>query len=485
MINGIECVKKFLLGLVTLIFVVQLLFLSLGKGGGWDLGQQIAMADRAAVGQIYYSTQQDGFYLSSSPYFPGVSFLSMIVSKLSYEHRETILLVLATSIGIALLLFLAFLAKKMGVKFQTSFALVVMYAVWFFALWKAYMTEFKPDSLLLLGAVGILFLFMKIERKQKLLLFYGLFVVLLVLIGIFKQQGVAIYASVFLYVLFSKSIDLRTKVHLLFLSLSAGLVVLAIVIYIPNCFNNTVLVIMQHPLMPWGQIGEMFLNSFQKMWLFYVPLFLYFGTFIFRKNTVLTKYERAWFFFAFPWMLLSLLSAIKVGGNEGNIEVAVLPFLPYVVLYINRILQKSNEFKLMLYFCALFTFYSLSLKTRREYKHWKQFKEEEKEIVAYLSVNFANKTVLYGGDDYMKVSRSKMRKKTEIDTALTFGLGRYDLSLFYQEINKKGYDVIYCSFQLEWYEDKKMLEFINKNYTSINDSKMPKCLQDRIFIAKK
>lgn len=68
--------RRVLIYLTAILFFTQLVFLSLNKGGRWDLNEQIAMADRVAAGEIYYSTEQAGFYLSSSPYFPGVSFVS-------------------------------------------------------------------------------------------------------------------------------------------------------------------------------------------------------------------------------------------------------------------------------------------------------------------------------------------------------------------------------------------------------------------------
>ena len=480
-----ENLKKFILVLISVLFIIQLVFLSLGKGGGWDLGQQIAMADRVLNSELLYTSPQDGFYLSNSPYFPGVSFLSTLVSQFSFENRETILLLIATSIGIGLLFSLTLLSKQMGVKFQDAYLIILLYGVWFFNSWKAYMTEFKPDSIVLLAALAVFYLLIKLERRHNSFLCFFCIFLLLLLIGVFKQQGIAIFIGTMLFVLFTNSFNRRTKILLFSVIVLGGLSVLGIVFSIPNCIENTVVVLSRHPLMTSREILSMFLNSFERMWIFYVPFGLYFLNLLFKRRIELQRNEREWLFFAIPWLFFSLLSAIKVGGNEGNIEVAFLPFLPYNVVFLNRIVEKSKEFKYILYFCLLLTFYSILFKTKNEYKHWKKYKQEQTEIIAFLSSNFANKTVLYAGDDYMTISKANLKHKSEFDTATGFGLGKYDLTLFYRAIENQEYDLIYCSIPLDLYEDKKITDVVKNAYISLPLKEKNNPINGKIYILRR
>lgn len=81
--------------LILLIYFLCNYAQGLIVGGRWDLYQAVATADRFLNGQgFYYSAAE-----ASSPYFPGVSFLAVLVGKLFYSWRDYILLSIASSVG--------------------------------------------------------------------------------------------------------------------------------------------------------------------------------------------------------------------------------------------------------------------------------------------------------------------------------------------------------------------------------------------------
>ena len=93
--NFLEVHYKIMALLTMTMYFLRSLMSGLIKGGRWDLYQNIAMADRFLNGQgLYYSAIE-----ASSPYFPGVAFLSIFIGKFFYPWRDYILLVIASLIG--------------------------------------------------------------------------------------------------------------------------------------------------------------------------------------------------------------------------------------------------------------------------------------------------------------------------------------------------------------------------------------------------
>lgn len=477
--------RRVLIYLTAILFFTQLVFLSLNKGGRWDLNEQIAMADRVAAGEIYYSTEQAGFYLSSSPYFPGVSFLSLAVSKVSYEHRDTILLLIATSVGILFLYMLARITIKMGVKKEFTYLSILAISIFYFNSWKSYMTEFKPDSLVLLLGVGIFYNLINITEKGRKLLNVFLILFYLITIGLLKQQSIAIYIGIFLFSISSKQINNKDKGVLIISIILSGLIVLGVILLIPNCLNNTIMMVKQHPIMSLKDIIIMFYGTLKELWLFFILLIVYVIDVI-KGNRKLNIKEKIWLFLAVPWLFLSLLSAIKVGGNGGNIEVGFLPFIPFVVLYIYDFFGEKNNLDKLVFVFLIILIIIVIPPVLKGYSNWNKIQNDRKQIVNYLNDNFYGKTVLFNGDVYMQIMKSGLIPKSEVDTALgIFGLAGQDMTLFYKEITNKKYDLIYIDIPIEAFGYKEFEKSILDNYEYLKDDSMPEILENKIMIPKR
>ena len=121
--NYFETHYKIMALLTMTMYFLRSLMSGLIKGGRWDLYQNIAMADRFLNGQgLYYSAIE-----ASSPYFPGVAFLSIFIGKFFYPWRDYILLVIASLIGTAFLYALV----KLGGRFSNnrSLSLIVTFTL--------------------------------------------------------------------------------------------------------------------------------------------------------------------------------------------------------------------------------------------------------------------------------------------------------------------------------------------------------------------
>ena len=67
------------------VFFLSLLFESFALGGRWDLNEQIAFSQRLMEGINSYANGQTDLFFPSSPYFPGVGYLSYIYSSIGFD----------------------------------------------------------------------------------------------------------------------------------------------------------------------------------------------------------------------------------------------------------------------------------------------------------------------------------------------------------------------------------------------------------------
>lgn len=486
MVINKDNIIKWIFTLAFILLGAQLLFMGLIKGGRWDLYEQIAMADRAihGQGQIYYATDKDS-YLTTSPYFPGVSFLTIIASKISYAHRDLLMLVLASLIGTTFLFMLAKISQRMGAGANLSYLLVLAFAANSFNLWKMYMTEFKPDTIILLLTTAILYFLVNISEKKRLLLNQlGIFIALIV-IGIFKQQAIAIYIGTFLIALFYRKIELKQKILLVLNSSLAGLIVLGIILSVPNCFYITIQCMSKHPLIGLKNSLIMFGDFLKTSWIFILPLIFYFVNLFKKKFQGMSKFEEIWLFCCIPWVFLSLASAVKVGGNAGNIEVGVLVFMPFVIITIFNLVKNIKFLEYLEIIALIVMFISLINPPKHLFFRYLDKVKEDQQVINYLKANFKGKATLHNGDVYMEIERAGLESKGEIDNITgIFGAGKHDLSEFYTEIKNKKYDLIYCSFPFLALDDKSFGEKILTSYRSLNDKNMPEILKNKLFVRK-
>ncbi len=465
------------------------------KGGRWDLYQNIATADRFLDGKgFYYSTTE-----ASSPYFPGVAFLAVIVGKLFYSVRDYILLAIASLIGTA---FMAELIN-LGTKFSRNkwLSLICTSALLFsgFDKYKSYMNEFKADSAVLLIAIAIILLIDKFEKKEKVTWKdYALLFILAFIMDVTKQQALYVDAGLGIYLLFFSNADFKNRVKLLVDLIMAGILDLVVVFSVPNL---NIIAIENLSEMPyWSkreivlQMGDVVKNHI----VFFALLFAFAFLLILRKVAI--------DHLAIKWLLISvvfgcgqILGGWKIGGNAGNYEVGMVAFMPFVVIaavYIIDYFIKAERMQLVYTGMGLvLSFYSVAVLGHVAFYKMPQVKEKVVEDAAasqYLSEVFGDAEILYYSNEYMQISRSTVCPGTDIYT-IPHNIEEYWGTKTELLVNKT-YQYIYIepSDLSKW--DKNMLRdhnyesnlvaWLKVNYTLIEDENMPAGLAGKLYVAK-
>ena len=109
------------------VFFLSLLFESFALGGRWDLNEQIAFSQRLMEGINSYANGQTDLFFPSSPYFPGVGYLSYIYSSIGFDDiyfNEILMLTTAVLTG----LLYSIMLQKLTFKLYPKIAKTVIFA---------------------------------------------------------------------------------------------------------------------------------------------------------------------------------------------------------------------------------------------------------------------------------------------------------------------------------------------------------------------
>ncbi len=483
-----------------LLFIIVAYFLSelgagLVKGGRWDLYQHIAMADRFLDGKgFYYSTVE-----ASSPYFPGVAFLAVLVGKLFNPYRDYILLVIASLIGALFFLFLIKISNKYVKNKWIPLMIMSAYMFTMFDSYRSYMNEFKADTSVLLIGYLICCIIDKIEKNEeiKFLQLAGLFVLAFVM-GITKQQALYVDIGIGLYVVFQKEIKIPTKIKILVPLVLAGLIDIGIVFSIPGV---EILAIKNLSDMPYHSIKSIIAQMgacFKGNWLFFVFLFVF--AFLWIKKMV--KLDD----FAWKWMMISLvfgagqiIGGWKLGGNAGNYEVGMVNFVPFTMIGAGWVFEeyiaekKKGQTVIISMACAICItcVYLAGFGLRRIPRIILKVRNDN-EASAYLSERFGGEEIMYYSNQYMQVTRSAAIPGMDIYTTPS-NIAEY-ANMQGEYIKEQKYKYLYVNAEdfKKW--DESSLEYegiethsyenLNTYYELLEDEDMPESLQGQLYVAK-
>ena len=333
-----EILNKSVFYLIIAFFVV-LFFIALDRFDRWDLLEQIAMADNFIKHGSLYPDLNNPTPNHVSVYFPGISLIALFLLSIGIDGLivET-LLICASVIVVGFLYIQLKLAShlyKMSIDWREFAPSTIVYCLFITPSWLIYAVEFKADTIALsIGFLGLIYAqFLDSRATNKQLVLGG---VICALGLIFKQQHIAFVLGIGLFILFFP--EKRRFVFLGSLSITSLLIV-SIFYLNKNLWFWNVNVLSDDSISSFFEIIEQ--NLAAMFWLFLLTTyFVYF--------TVQSKSKKILFhnYFSFvkkqiqiPWVwpvtfsiLASIVSAAKVGGNAGNIELAFVLLLP--VFYI-------------------------------------------------------------------------------------------------------------------------------------------------------
>lgn len=493
--NYFETHYKIMALLTMTMYFLRSLMSGLIKGGRWDLYQNIAMADRFLNGQgLYYSAIE-----ASSPYFPGVAFLSIFIGKFFYPWRDYILLVIASLIGTAFLYALV----KLGGRFSNnrSLSLIVTFTLVStgFESYRSYMNEFKADSLILLYAIFIVLIIDKIEKdewKAGIGPFMGLFV-LAFFMDVTKQQALYIDIALGIYLVFTKRLIFKEKIIVLGSLIIAGLLDLAVIFCIPGV---EILTIKNLSAMPYWDIKSIILQmkaDFKGNIIYFVLLFLFVYLLI-KKRVRLNTLAWKWLAIAFVFGMGQIVGGWKTGGNAGNYEAGMISFLPFVVIaaeYIFReyfVDEKKKILMGIMNYAICWGCLVIAAWMESRFDMLASKLQTDREVSAYLSQTFGDETVMYYSDQYMQLARSTVKPGMDMYT-VPRNMKEY-MHTREEYLENQVYKYLYVDTgNFKSWDEKSMIYFgekvdeqgmLEKYYEEIDDPNMPESLKGRLFVAK-
>ncbi len=487
---------KLVLIIVLVAYFLNSFINGLIAGGRWDLNQAIATADRFLKGKgFYYSAIE-----ASTPYFPGVSFLSVLIGKFFYSWRDYILLAIASMIGMLFFYLLIRLGEKFSGNKWVSLIVITYFLYTAFANYKGYMKEFKADTFVLIMAVLIVRLIDSMEKKRELITWgrlLGLFF-LAFLMDVSKQQALYIDVALGLYLLFAKTIDLNGKIKILGSLIFAGLADLAVIFSIPDIEIQAIDNVRDMPFWSLDDIIRQISACFMEHLVFFLLLFA-FVILLLLKKIKLDSWSVKWLMIALVFGIGQTVGGMKTGGNAGNYEVGMINFLPFAAVaaaYLfdsyfaeekkkNIIAAGAMAVVLMATVLAVYVGYAKIPKAVLKI-------QTDKEVSEYLSQNFEGETFMYYSDQYMQIARSTAIAGMDVYSTPSNCERYWDTRS--QALKNQSYKYLYIEEEYfaqwdrsaEFYFNYKphSAEYLEKYYELIEDPDMPESLQGQLYQAK-
>lgn len=472
------------------IYFFSLLLNAFDGGGRWSLNEQIAFGDRVVNGVVSYANGIDDLFFPSSPYFPGVGFISAFIEYLGVTDLyilNKIMLCIAVVLGFSYIIILQYITKLFKQNISTFFILVVSFILYIssFHMYKFYMWEFKPDTILLVITTVI---FILLEIKEKLS--YKRFIVILILLFLasFMKQSVFITYFITVFLLITKpNMSLKNKISLSSIVFLTGVLSLFLLFQINNNIYFTVTAMGQHPFLTKEEILTFFKDGVLGNKLYIIFLIFY----IVKNVTRLKKLsiEFKYFVFATIWFLFSLISTAKLGGNLGNFQVGLIVYLPFVIIALDQLTHKFNDKNIFKYVVLLYAFGLFMKVPENIYVKYNSFSESisnDRGAISFLSTRFANKKAFIDGDTYIVAQSAGMDIITEAETVAHFNnIIGYDMTILKNALSNQVYDVIFLKSDLSYYKDKSIQDIIQQKYVPYEKESLPKHLQKNILLLRK
>lgn len=480
-------------GLITFFFI-NLLLSSLFAGGRWDLNEHIAFADRLANGVSGYSNGIDDLFYPSTPYFPGIGYLSYflrLVGIESMQYNNYLLLLIAVLTGVLYFVLLQKITLKLypGIsKTVVNVVLAILFAT-HFKVYMIYMGEFKPDTILLV--IAALSFFVLDGHKKPSLMNLACIGFLLFSATFFKQSFFLVSGFVFLLVFLNRFFSVKEKVLTIGVYGIIGLVALWLIFMIPNAYYFSVEVMGKHAMLEKNMMIGYFLTGIKSSIIF-LALFCLFLVRKFRDFSI-AKPESKYFLFAMLWCVFSIIATTKKGGNSGNFEVGIIVFIPFVIYIVDSLLNRFYEKKwfvgIVCGILALGTLFQIYLGIGN-FRNFVEKRAQDKEVAAFLADNFKGKKVFIDGTTYINAETAGLDVITEAETAGHFNnIPAYDFGRLKEAVKQKQYDLFLLDTEAKesftFFSDADIWQTIDKNYIVYENDAMPKCLKGKILVPKK
>ena len=343
------------------IILIYIILYSFNMGGRWDLGEQIFIGFKCINTNIplYSGTLFGKPLYNTSPYFPGVAFLSYPLKYLTNNLLiiENIMLIFSKVILFLFIYYFYKFYKILNSNTKLNF-IVFLQIVFFYILISdslfVYALEFKGD----IASFALFFLFLHLVNKYNEKYFYILpFIIIISLF--FKQQISILYVGLFIsYVLKYFETKSNYYIKLLILLITSILIFIFLISLSESLVKHTIIALSSRDnrleFIPF--IIEIINNNKIVLFFIVMAISIYFKYFnFFKSNSNLKHY----FFTIIFYFLLQTKGSLITGGNQGNFQVGLLLFLPIIIYIFEYKYSESLIIFLNLYKLTLIIYLTL------------------------------------------------------------------------------------------------------------------------------
>lgn len=230
----------------------------------------------------------------------------------------------------------------------------------------------------------------------------------------------------------------------------------------------------------------------------YFMLLFSFIYLLIKKRIRLEALAGKWFAIAFAFGVGQIAGGWKRGGNNGNYEVGMIAFLPFVVVafaYFYRKYFKDDKMRIltvaMNYAVCGMCFVMLALSGSKTGELVTKI-QMDREVSAYLSREFSGETIMYQSNQYMQLARSTVNPGMDILAVPQF-MKEY-MHTIEEHLENQTYPYLYIRsngikaqdnlIRIYCGEEVDAQGMLEKYYEVIEDPDMPESLQGNLFKAK-
>jgi hypothetical protein len=215
---------KYFSSLTILIFVLSILLTNLSGLGGYNINDNLSIADRyIKTGNYFYTAGEADNYSATPAYFPGFSFLIILIQKFIKIHIIEVISIIS---GAFILTFLFLIYKTsiiLGANKNFTKIIIPLFATLFYPAWLWYAIDFKPDTFL----ISLFILALIIINSNLNVSLKTIIVFLVTFLGtITKQQFISLFISIIYALYLYEEALLNKKVLWICLAAILGLVVI-------------------------------------------------------------------------------------------------------------------------------------------------------------------------------------------------------------------------------------------------------------------
>ncbi len=395
-------------------FIIYQVFIGVNKYGRWQFAEFYAMAERFLINGRMYVDILSGEFDIQSLYFPGVSFLIMPFIKFTDLNPGSIMSIIVMLSFSLLFVSMQRITNQVVDPNRNNLLFLILGFILFFGFFMFYLTELKPDPLMIsLAAFLALIVYDILNKKITLIKIFSILIIAY-LCGILKQQSISIYIALSIFCLCASKYSLHKRIIILTVLGLSGILVLITILNIENAFFYTIKVPATHGILSLRVWGTMLLNEVGRSW-FYIAV-VSIAIITNKRLRDINSFEVLWLIICLCFGIMSFISFLKSGGNEGNLQTGLIVFLPFFCQGMSYLLKNRNISSIFLTITFLIIMGQYSMLSYHQLRRFRVVNEDKKVIHKYLSENFKGRMIGYVSNDYWLVKNAGLIPYPNIDT---------------------------------------------------------------------